>query len=175
MVLPLSAETWFVRRDAGTRYSARVRSGQCDGRADAPYPGKGVNQHWAFSSAQYLYLEGTYGISKWVIAGGDTVVIRGCAALPGEQNPAPPDCRIGYGNAVNKSGLNCAKPNACSSTKFIFRNNIVLGFLDPRYSTGEVPGLFYLSDRSVKISTDHDLFFDLRSKPCPNFGSTSLI
>jgi hypothetical protein len=42
---PLFAKAWYVRPEGGTRYSSKVTSGQCDGRTDAPYSGKGVNQH----------------------------------------------------------------------------------------------------------------------------------
>jgi len=44
---PLFGRTWYVRRDGGTRYSANVAAGQCDGQADSPYTGKGANQHCA--------------------------------------------------------------------------------------------------------------------------------
>ncbi len=74
--LPLSGETWYVRRDGGSRYSEKVRSGQCDGKADAAYRGSGVNQHCAFNDFRYLYDDRSYGNSAWVIAGGDTVIIR---------------------------------------------------------------------------------------------------
>src|SRR6185437_16506776 len=92
--IPMSAEMWFVRPDGGTRYSARVHSGQCDGKADVAYPGKGVNQHCSFNDVRYMWMDGTYGNFAWVMAGGDTLVIRGCAALPSQQNPDAPHCRI---------------------------------------------------------------------------------
>ncbi len=75
--LPLSGETWYVRKDGGTRYSVRAKTGQCDGKEDAPYRGKGVNQHCAFSDYRYLWDDQTYNNDAWVIAGGDTVIIRG--------------------------------------------------------------------------------------------------
>lgn len=74
--LPLSGETWYVRKDGGTRYSTKATTGQCDGKADAPYRGKGVNQHCAFSDYRYLWDDQTYNSDAWVIAGGDTVIIR---------------------------------------------------------------------------------------------------
>ncbi len=155
VVRPLSAETWFVRRDGGTRYSANVHSGQCDGKADAPYPGRGSNRHCAFSSVQYLYLDGTYGVSKWVIAGGDTVVIRGCAALPGEQNAAPPDCRIGYGNAMNKAGIcfgveNCSIPPPPSGTA-AHPTKILGGCAYGTYTCNPVIGYPYTKDNLAQI------------------------
>jgi hypothetical protein len=74
---PLFGETWYIRRDGGTRYSTRMLTGQCDGKADAPYHGTGVNQHCAFSDYRYLWDDQSYGNDAWVIAGGDTVIIRG--------------------------------------------------------------------------------------------------
>jgi hypothetical protein len=75
--LPLAAETWYVRPDGGTRHSAKVPTGQCDGKADAPYRGRGVNQHCAFKDYRYLWDDQSYGNDAWVIAGGDTVILRG--------------------------------------------------------------------------------------------------
>lgn len=70
--------TWYIRPDGGTRYDARVPAGQCDGKADAPYPGSGVDQHCAFGDYRYLWDDQSYGgYQNWAIAGGDTVIVRG--------------------------------------------------------------------------------------------------
>lgn len=74
---PLFGETWYVRPDGGTRYSAKMPSGQCDGKADAPYRGKATSQHCAFRDYRYLWDDQSYGSDAWVIAGGDTVIVRG--------------------------------------------------------------------------------------------------
>src|ERR1035441_6595766 len=108
--LPLSAKTWYVRPDGGTRYSMKTHSGQCDGRADAAYPGSGANQHCAYNDVRDMYMDGSYGNSAWVMAGGDTVVIEGCAAGAGQQNPDAPHCRIGWDTA--KAGGMCQGVNA---------------------------------------------------------------
>jgi hypothetical protein len=96
--LPVYGTSWYVRPDGGTRYSGKVTSGQCDGKADSPYGGKGVNQHCAYNDFRYLWDDnsGAVGQGAWVIAGGDTVVVRGCKALPGQQNPSNPTCRVGW-------------------------------------------------------------------------------
>src|ERR1700757_4804065 len=76
--LHLHAETWYIRSDGGSRFSTEVRNGQCDGKADARYPGHGTNQHCAFNDYRYLYDDRSYGgwsKHKWVISGGDTVII----------------------------------------------------------------------------------------------------
>jgi len=83
--------TWYVRPDGGTRHSGNVRKGQCDGQADAPYPGKGSNQHCAFKDYRYLYSDGTYNNKAWVISGGDTVMVRGGPWRVGQNGPNPQD------------------------------------------------------------------------------------
>lgn len=83
--------TWYIRADGGTRYTpTRVSYGvsaQCDGQHDAPFPAagttnvlgqtsNGVNQPCAFNDYRYLYDDQTYNNHAWVIAGGDTVLLR---------------------------------------------------------------------------------------------------
>ena len=71
------AETWYVRPDGGTRFSVNAKEGQCDGKGDLPYPGKGVNKHCAFGDFRYLWDDrASYGKLPWAIAGGDTVIVR---------------------------------------------------------------------------------------------------
>ena len=78
LAAPLLAETFYVRPDGGSRFSAKDNAGQCDGKADLAYPGKGVNRHCAFGDYRYLWDDRhSYGNFKWAIAGGDTVIIRG--------------------------------------------------------------------------------------------------
>lgn len=98
---PLQNQTWYVRADGGTRFSTNVTSGQCDGLADVSYAstgGTGTNQHCAYNDFRYMWDDdsGSVGAGAWVIAGGDTVVVRGCHALATQQNPANPTCRIGW-------------------------------------------------------------------------------
>jgi hypothetical protein len=113
-VAPGPGTTWFVRPDGGTRYSSNATAGLCDGQADVAYPGTGTNQHCAFNDVRYLWMDGTYGNSQWVISGGDTVVIRGCAALSSQQNPDAPHCRIGWDKATGNDSQNfwCAGVSA---------------------------------------------------------------
>src|SRR5215469_14835441 len=91
VVVPVKATTWYVRPDGGTRYSDSKTNGECDGQADLPYPGKGVNQHCAFGDIRYLWADGEYTVEVkfpkwgWVGQGGDTYIID-----------CPRDCRVGY-------------------------------------------------------------------------------
>ena len=94
--------TWYIRPDGGTRYSANQTSGQCDGQADVAYPGTGVNQHCAFNDYRYLWDDWSYNKVAWVIAGGDTVIIRGC--VPNAENGYTTDCRVGFDQASSNGG-----------------------------------------------------------------------
>ncbi len=102
LALPLSGETWYVRPDGGSRYSAKVPTGQCDGKADTPYHGKGVNQHCAFNDFRFLWDDRSYGNSVWVIAGGDTVILRG----------GP--WRIGFNQGLNANDVWCSGGNGAA-------------------------------------------------------------
>lgn len=88
--------TWYIRTDGGSRYSAARPTGQCDGKADVAYAGSGTNQHCAFNDFRLLYDDKSYnGIGAgWVIAGGDTVIIRGCYN-PDDNGDGATYCRIG--------------------------------------------------------------------------------
>jgi hypothetical protein len=103
-------QTWYIRPDGGSRYSVNMPTGQCDGKADVSYAstgGTGINQHCAYKQYRYMWDDksGLVGLGKWVILGGDTIVIRGCSADPGEVNPSNPNCRIGW-DAPNGTGDN---------------------------------------------------------------------
>jgi Bacterial Ig-like domain (group 3) len=93
---PATPTTWYVRPDGGTRFSANRPAGQCNGMADAPYPGTGVNQQCAFRDIRYLWADGSYATGMvfpawgWVGSGGDTYIID-----------CPNDCRIGYSGPNN--------------------------------------------------------------------------
>jgi len=64
------------------------------------YSGTGTNQHCAFKDPRYLWDDQSYGNDAWVIAGGDTVIIRGGPwrigfdAAPGSCSGA--GCGAGY-------------------------------------------------------------------------------
>jgi Putative Ig domain len=83
---PGPGTTWYVRPDGGTRYSSNVTSGLCDGKGDSAPVGTTPNQHCAFNDIRYLWSDGSYNYGTsapgwgWVIAGGDTVILRGSIA-----------------------------------------------------------------------------------------------
>jgi hypothetical protein len=97
--------TWYVRADGGSRYTAQNRpQGQCNGKADVSYaaaaaavPAGGalINLPCAFGDVRFLWTDGQYTNSTtgvfpawgWVIAGGDTVIIRGGPWRVGQNGP----------------------------------------------------------------------------------------
>lgn len=107
-----TATTYYIRPLGGTRFSAGVPTGQCNGTTDADYPGTGTNQNCAFNDFRYMWSDNhTSGVGTWIMAGGDTVIIRGCTALSGQSNPSNPNCRIG-----EDEGLNGNPPNSWCPT-----------------------------------------------------------
>ncbi len=97
---PLFGSTWYVRPDGGTRYSTNMAAGQCDGTADAPYPGSGKNRHCAFNDVRFLWQDGSYATGTsfpnygWIGRGGDTYLIRGAIGTGVAY-------RVGWNNSAN--------------------------------------------------------------------------
>lgn len=115
--------TWYVDTTAnggGTRYSANMTSGQCNGLATTPYV-SGTNQPCPFNDVRYLWDDdsGVVGIGQWVIAGGDIALIKGCTALATQSNPSNPNCRIGWdennGGGINNNWCNSVGNQGCTN------------------------------------------------------------
>jgi hypothetical protein len=92
-----TARTWFVRSDGGDRK-------QCTGKADTAYKGQGTNRPCAFKDPQYLFTNDEYGNKGWIVAGGDTVILRGGPFRMGYRGP----------NAGDRWGLCPGDPFGCS-------------------------------------------------------------
>ncbi len=113
--LPLFGTTWYIRRDGGSRYSANALKGQCDGRADVAYSGKGLNQHCAFNDVRYLWTDGSYTTNTnvgapawgWIGVGGDTYLIRDGPWRVGQSGPNSGDY---FGLAGNPYGAGAPPP-----------------------------------------------------------------
>jgi hypothetical protein len=75
--------TWYIRGDGGDRK-------QCNGQADKAYTG-GSGKPCAFKHPYYLFTDDVYGNKKWVISGGDTVIIRGGPYRMGYKGPNAKD------------------------------------------------------------------------------------
>jgi len=125
--LHLNAATWYVRPDGGTRFSSNIKSGQCDGTADAPYPGSGVNKHCAFKDVRMLWQDGFYADDNsgfpawgWIGHGGDTYIIRGSLAegvsyrvgWPRQENCLTPDGSNCWGHSGNAGSSGAPAPPA---------------------------------------------------------------
>ena len=161
----VAGQTWYIRTDGGTRYSGNVPQGQCDGLADTAYSGTGTNQHCAFNDFRYLWDDdsGQVGVGAWVIAGGDTVLVRGCSALANssnsQSNPSGSNCRLGwdrpYGDSLNKwcygvGSYTCNNPpipagTATQHTRILgqnYANCNVAGATDPSTYVSNLTQLF---------------------------------
>ena len=108
--------TWFVRPDGGDRK-------QCTGLADAAYKGHGSNQPCAFKHPQMLFSNDEYNNKKWIVAGGDTMVVRGGPYRMGYRGPDPKDapglcpgnpyeCYIAAGAVGNEGAADAAAGRA---------------------------------------------------------------
>jgi hypothetical protein len=153
-----ATQTWFVRADGGSRFDSAVTTGQCDGLADVAYPGSGTNQHCAFNDFRYMWMDGTFGNSVWIIASGDTVVIRGCTALGSQQNPDNPHCRVGQDNASNTNifcqGISafqgCSMPPPPNGTSGA-HTKILGGCAFGTYTCNPVVGYPYVSNNLTQL------------------------
>jgi len=105
--LPAHATNYFINANGGTRYDATDNpSGTCDGTVDAPPVGSTPNQHCSLFDVRMAWSTGAFGVTKWIMAGGDTLVIRSCKAASDQQNPDNPHCRIGYDTATGTGSSN---------------------------------------------------------------------
>jgi hypothetical protein len=77
-----ASATWFIRPDGGD-------AKQCTGKTDAAYSGRGSNQPCALKHPYYLF--NSESRSGWIIAGGDTVLLRGGPYRMGYMGPNPKD------------------------------------------------------------------------------------
>jgi hypothetical protein len=82
---------------------------------------------------------------------------------------------VGY--SATMVDLDCQHKNSCSSAHYTFRNNIMLGLLNPKYNPGHsnIPGLYYLSDSSNSVTADHNVYANLRGRNCPTTAFSDLI
>lgn len=76
--------TWYVRNDGGDRK-------QCTGKVDAGYRGHGSMQPCAFKHPQYLFTNDEYGDKRWIVSGGDTILLRGGPYRMGYRGPNTKD------------------------------------------------------------------------------------
>jgi hypothetical protein len=114
-----SPTTWYVRPDGGPRDSPGRRANGlpsvCDGLADTAPVGTAQGQHCAFNDYRFLWDDQTYNNDAWVIAGGDTVILRGgpwrvgwdAASCPVDSNgnPITQGCGAGYTWAYGGAAL----------------------------------------------------------------------
>jgi hypothetical protein len=150
LCLPAFAQTtYYVRPDGGTRYSTNVTTGLCDGKGDSAPVGTAPKQRCAFGDVRYLWQDGSYTDSTtfpgwgWVIAGGDTVIIRGG---PWRVGWATNTNSCGTGGCFGIAGNPYASgaPNPPSGTAA--GHTRILGEHFAACSTGNVPNLSAMTE-----------------------------
>lgn len=112
-----SNTTWYVRPDGGTIYSSTNTNGQCSGQVNAAYSGSGTDQPCAAGNIRYLWADGvTYEQVKWVISGGDTVIVAQNSA--GYNTGADSPASVNQYNPTNCAGnySGCYMPTVPSGT-----------------------------------------------------------
>jgi hypothetical protein len=72
-----------------------------------------------------------------------------------------------YSNTV--FDLACEVADGCDDTTWTFKNNILLGFINPSQTGGsdEAPGLFYIGDPSITYTSQYNDEFGVRNGDCP--------
>jgi hypothetical protein len=143
---------WNNTPNSTTIFQNNLTIGNC-ARFQAPIPG--APHSFALSSG----LGGAY-LSDYCRAGGNTVAINS------QQNS---HVLFGHNTFVDYLDtvflLSCGPANKnhnemCSTTSFVFTNNIFLGY----YLKGnEPPGLFYIDDKSIKVTSSHNIEYGNRS------------
>lgn len=188
MLKTAAASTFYVRADGGTRYSSNATSGQCDGLADAAYPGQGINQHCAYNDVRFLWDDqNSYNQLNWAMKGGDTVIIDnskqwriGWDSADGSNEPwclggdgtAPYGCRnptIPAGTAAQHTRIlgrnyaNCSAGNQPDKTKLtqIFGGHGLWSVLN-------LTGAQYVDVQCIEITRHSDcmLHGSPNPKPC---------
>ncbi|MEO8737510.1 MAG: hypothetical protein ABI380_13340, partial [Edaphobacter sp.] len=99
------SHVWYVRQDGGDRK-------QCTGTVDAAYPGRGTMRPCALKHPYYLFTNDVYGDKQWIVAGGDTVILRGGPYRMGYKGPNPKDM---WGSCPGDA-FNCIMPPLPSGT-----------------------------------------------------------
>jgi hypothetical protein len=83
---------------------------------------------------------------------------------------------MAFNTTVGYSGtmfdLNCRDTNGCGSTPYVFRDNIMVGYLQPNYNPAnpQTPGLYYYSDGSDAVTEDHNIYYNMRNGGCSGAG-----
>ena len=171
-----STNNWYVRPDGGSRFSIQNQNGQCNGKSDVAYPGKGVNQPCAFNDPRYLYSTGGNQAYQWVMAGGDTVLVHGGPYRIGQ------DTFKGCANFSNGCSMDNSfippPPNgtAAAPTTFLGENYANCKTKTSFYGGFTVNGVFNLRGSSfVKLAcldiTDHAQCSHTGTKPEPCDGN----
>ena len=118
----------------------------------------------AFSGAPTSY--NTY-LSNFCRAGGDNI-----AAGVGNGGTTLIAFNTITGYAATTFDFSCSSNSGgtCATTNLIVSNNILLGYSNPAYNLGKLPGAFYINTGSETITRNNNLLFNQRNDGCPATG-----
>ncbi len=139
---------WGATPNSTTTFQNNITVGNCR-RMSEPLPGAppGYNKYLS------LFCRASGDMFSFYSAANSTVLFTN-------------NTIVGYSQTM--VDLDCEKKNTCKSAKFLFQNNIMLGFLNPKLdpTNPNVPGLYYISDPSDSITGEHNIYFNTRLRTC---------
>jgi hypothetical protein len=143
---------WGASPGSATTFENNLTVGNCN-RLSAPLPGapSGYNQFLS------LFCRAAGDMFSFYTAANSNVLFAN-------------NTTVGY--SATMFDFNCQVSGDCGSATIDFENNIMLGFLNPRYNptSPQVPGLYYFSDASDTLTRNNNLYYNLRNSRCPTTG-----
>jgi len=102
-------------------------------------------------------------LSDFCRAAGDNIAL---AVSDGSTTLVADNTVAGYAATTFDISCSGANTDKCSSATLVFRNNILLGFSNPDFNSGTLPGAYYQNNAVVAIR-DHNLYYHERNEGCP--------
>ena len=147
---------WSTNNGAPVTFANNLTVGNCR-RMSAPMAGAPSNYN------QFL--------SDFCRAAGDNISL---AVSDGGNTLVAGNTVVGY--AATTFDIACSGTNTdnCASATLNFRDNLYIGFSNPNYNGGILPGIYYKS-AAVTVGRDHNLYFNQRNSGCPTTGAAGEI
>jgi hypothetical protein len=147
---------WSTSAGAPVTFTNNLTVGNCR-RMSAPLTGAPSNYN------QFL--------SDFCRAAGDNIAL---AVSDGGTTLVADNTVAGYSATTFDISCSGAGTDNCAQATVNFRNNLILGFSNPNYNQGVLPGIYYTTNATT-IGRDHNLYFNERNTGCSNTGYTGEI
>ena len=170
----LAQNTWYVRKDGGTRWSSIDTVGQCDGLADASYVSTGALTNASWLPSTHFNVSDIVTDSNGNSGGGFywTVSVAGTT----DSNPLGP---VWTGSSVTSGSVTFVKGGAIPVNQHCAFNDYRYLYQDSTFNTvGSFPGWgwvgaagdTYLIRGSLGTGDTNRVGFEYYSTYCPYFG-----